>query len=191
MHNTAFAASYFKRGAGEGWRRGEEGWSMPCVEEIEKATAMPRGLLPPRPWLLTSLHFLLSRTSKAESLAIVSAPPSPFAGGGELNSSRLQRLNKPYRGARRGAPARISPAARCSARLLPPPHPPCPPPRALRRGLGEPPRIDSPEPSRGACPLAGEVVPSPTRMRGVMGGRGRGSAGSSAFLRGLGEGKGV
>lgn len=115
---------------------------MPCVEETEKATEMPRGLLPPRLWLLASLHFLLSRTSKAESLAIVSSPPSPFAWGGRggLNYSRLRRLNKLCRGARRGAPARVSPATVRSARLLPPA-----PPRALQGGLGEPPRIDNPE----------------------------------------------
>lgn len=126
---------------------------MPCVEEAEKATEMPRGLLPPLPCLHTSLHFLLSRTSKAESPAIVSAPPSPFACGGKLNYSRLQRLNKPYRGAHRGVPARVSPAAVCSPPLLPPQHMPCPPPRALQGGLGDPPAYLQP---RAALPARSE-----------------------------------
>lgn len=156
---------------------------------------MPRGLLPPHPCLHTSLHFLLSRTSKAESLAIVSAPPSPFACGGKLNYSRLQRLNKPYRGAHRGAPARVSPARVCSPPLLPLStclarhHVPS-------KGLRRPPCLFTAL-SRAARSLGEEVMPSSTGMREVMGeeggegGHGSEGAGSSEFLRRFGEGKGV
>lgn len=109
---------------------------------------MPRGLLPPHPWLRTGLHMQLSPTSRAESLAFVSAPPSPFAWGG-LNYSRLQSSTRPAEEPGRGA----VPAA-----LLPVPEP-APGPGGASGGA---PAVRSPEPS--------PSVPSPTRMRGVMGG---------------------
>lgn len=148
---------------------------MPCVEETEKASEMPRGLLPPHPWLLTSLHFLLSRTSKAESLAIVSAPPSPFPWRG-LNYSRLQRLNKPF-AEPVAEPRRGSARPRSTRRGSCPHAPALPCARCPPGGLRRPPRVliapSRAEPSRAACPLREEVVPSPTQMRGVMGGGGR------------------
>lgn len=140
---------------------------MPCVEETEKATEMPRGLLPPHPCLHTSLHFLLSRTSKAESLAIASAPPSPFACGGKLNYSRLQRRaisRSPPRSAGEGQRSRGGLAASST-----PQHMPCPPPRALQGGLGDPPPTHLfTAPSRAARSLGEEVMPSDTGMREVM-----------------------
>lgn len=137
---------------------------MPCVEETEKAIEMPRGLLPPHPWLCTGLHMQLSPTSRAESLAIVSAPPSPFAWGG-LNYSRLQSSTRPAEEPGRGA----VPGA-----LLPVPEP--------APGPGE---------ASGGAPAVRSLEPSPSvggltyADAGRNGGLGRGSAGSPARVEEL------
>lgn len=137
---------------------------MPCVEETEKAIEMPRGLLSPHPWLCTGLHMQLSPTSRAESLAIVSAPPSPFAWGG-LNYSRLQSSTRPAEEPGRGA----VPGA-----LLPVPEP--------APGPGE---------ASGGAPAVRSLEPSPSvggltyADAGRNGGLGRGSAGSPARVEEL------
>lgn len=165
---------------------------MPCVEETEKGTEMPRGWLPPHPWLLRAFYFL-GRTSKAASLAI-SSPSFALRLGG-LNYSRLQRLNKAVaRSPGEGQPSRdaLGAALPPNSPLLPPPSTPCLP-KGLRRVLanGQP----EAELSRAAPPARSEKDLRP-HLRGVMGvgsehGRGSaGSAGSPAFLRGLSRSKG-